>query len=127
MQRQGVLALTFTTVKNKHKQQLAKISQLLQHVSAEKLVPLVTTYRADFSANKLHTTIFLKLFLYAWSFDRSSLSLRTIAEYSQSQTFKQLADLADDFTISKSSLGDRLGRIPYQLFQELFELVWKTS
>ena len=114
-------------MKNKHTTQLAKLSQLLHHVSAEKLEPLVAKHRADFSANKLHTTIFLKLFLYAWSFDRSALSLRTIAEYSQSQTFKQLADLDDDFTVGKSSLGERLGRIPYQLFQELFEQLAKET
>ena len=80
-------------MKNKHKQQLVKISRLLGHVAAEKIEPLVGKHKADFSANKLHTAIFLKLFLYAWSFDRSELSLRTIAEYSRSETFKELAEL----------------------------------
>ena len=108
-------------MKNKHKQQLVKISRLLGHVAAEKIEPLVGKHKADFSANKLHTAIFLKLFLYAWSFDRSELSLRTIAEYSRSETFKELAELDDDFSVGKSGLGERLGRIPFQLFQELFE------
>lgn len=108
-------------MKNKHKQQLAKISHLLECVSEEKLRPLVEKYEADFSVSKLHTAIFLKLFLYAWSFDRGGVSLRTIAEYSQSETFKELADLDDDFSVGKSSLGERLGNIPFELFQELFE------
>lgn len=108
-------------MKNKHQQQLTKVSRLLSHVSADKLEPLVDKYQADFSANKLHTVVFLRLFLYAWSFDQAALSLRTIAEYSHSTTFKELAEIAENFSVGKSSLGERLARIPHQLFQDLFE------
>lgn len=106
---------------NKYQKQILAAGHLLRHVSADKIQPLVTKYQADFSANKLHTVVFLKLFLYSWSFDRASLSLRTIAEHSRSQTFKELAEISDDFSVGKSSLGGRLARIPFGLFQELFE------
>lgn len=118
---QGVLFLTNTPVKNQQQKQNIKIFHLLSYISADKLQPLIDQHHADFSANKLHTIVFLKLFLYAWAFDREALSLRTIAEYSHSETFKELAAIAGGFSVGKSSLGERLARIPYQLFQDLFE------
>lgn len=100
---------------------LEKANQLLDLVSPEKLDSLVKKYRADFSANKLHSLVFLKLFLYSWAFDGSGLSLRTVAQNSKSPIFKKLADLSEDFSVGKSGLSERLAKIPYQLFQELFE------
>ena len=102
---------------------MTQASRLLAHLSPDKIQPLVTKYRADFSASKLHTAVFVKLFLYSWSFDRAALSLRTIAEHSTSDTFRELADLAEDFSASKSGLSDRLAAIPAELFLELFEQV----
>lgn len=108
-------------MKNQYQKQTIKASRLLAHISAVKLAPLIKQHRADFSANKLHTLIFLKLFLYTWTLDRRDISLRTIAHYSHSQTFQQLADLDDVFSVGKSALGKRLSCIPARLFQDLFE------
>jgi hypothetical protein len=108
-------------VKNQYQKQSIKANQLLTHISAVELAPLIKRHRADFSANKLHTLIFLKLFLYAWTFDRRDISLRTIAHYSHSRVFRQLAELDDVFSVDKSALGKRLSHIPAQLFQDIFE------
>lgn len=108
-------------MQNQYQKQIIKTAHLLNLVSSQKIQPLVDKYNADFSANKLHIIVFLKLFLYCWVLDKNALSLRTIAEYSQSQIFKQLAQLHCQFSVGKSSLSERLARIPWQLFQELFE------
>ncbi len=107
----------------KYVNQIIKASRLLNFVSPEILQPLVDQFNADFSAKKLYTIIFFKLFLFSWVFDRKSLSLRTIAENSKSLTFKELAQLDGNFSAGKSSLGERLEHIPYQLFQILFEQI----
>ncbi len=103
--------------------QIIKASRLLNFVSPEILQPLIDQFNADFSAKKLHAIIFFKLFLFSWAFDKKSLSLRTIAENSKSLTFKELAQLDGNFSAEKSSLGERLEHIPYQLFQILFEQI----
>lgn len=114
-------------MKNKHQKQIIKTAYLLNLISPLELKPYISRYNADFSANKLHTLIFLKLFLYSWMFDKDNISLGTIAQNSHSSIFKQLAQLNTDFSIAKSSLSERLTRIPYQVFQELFEdLAQKT-
>lgn len=114
-------------MKNTYQKQIIKAARLLNLVSSQEIQPYINQYNADFSANKLYTIIFLKLFLYSWMFDRKNLSLRTIAQYSKSQTFKELLQLNSQFSIGKSSLSERLARIPYQLFQDLFEyLAQKT-
>lgn len=101
--------------------QVAKVERVLNLVSPLEIKPYVDKYQADFSANKLHTVVFLKLFIYAWMFDRNGLSLRTIATYSGSQAFKEIAKLKNSFSVGKSSLSERLASIPWQMFQELFE------
>ena len=58
--------------------QVAKVERVLNLVSPLEIKSYVDKYQADFSANKLHTVVFLKLFIYAWMFDRNGLSLRTI-------------------------------------------------
>lgn len=114
-------------MKNTYQKQIIKAARLLNLVSSQEIQPYINQYNADFSANKLYTIIFLKLFLYSWMFDRKNLSLRTIAQYSKSQTFKELLQLNSQFSIGKSSLSERLAHIPYQLFQDLFEyLAQKT-
>lgn len=112
---------------NKYQKQIIKTAQLLNSVSPTNLQPYIEKYNPDFSANKLHSIVFLRLFLYSWMFDRGDISLRTIAQHSQSQTFKQLAQLDEYFSIGKTALSKRLARIPYHLFQDLFEnLAQKT-
>lgn len=101
--------------------QIAKVEKILNLVSPLSIQSYVNKYQADFSANKLHTIVVLKLFIYAWMFDRSSLSLRTIATNSESQTFKKIAKLDQSFSIGKSSLSERLANIPWLMFKELFE------
>lgn len=101
--------------------QVAKVEKILNLVSPLNIQLYVDKYQADFSANKLHTIVVLKLFIYAWMFDRSSLSLRTIATNSESQTFKKIAKLDQSFSIGKSSLSERLASIPWLMFKELFE------
>lgn len=114
-------------MQNTTQKQIIKTARLLNFVSPVEIQPYIDKYNSDFSANKLHTIIFLKLFLYCWMLDRSSVSLRTIAQYSKSQIFQQLANLDHDFSVGKSSLGERLASIPHQLFQDLFEhLAQKT-
>ena len=44
-----------------------------------------------------------------------------ISTNSESSTFRKLAKLDPHFSIKKSSLSERLAKIPWQLFQELFE------
>jgi len=101
--------------------QVAKVERVLNLVSPLEIKSYVDKYRADFSANKLHTIVFLKLFIYAWMFDRNGLSLRTIATYSTSKAFKEIAKLENSFSVGKSSLSERLASIPWQMFRELFE------
>ncbi len=108
-------------MQNKTQKQIIKVARLLNLVSPTEIQSYVDKYNADFSANKLHSIIFLKLFLYCWVLDRSSLSLRTIAQYSQSQIFRELAHLDEDFSVGKTALSKRLTKIPYRLFQDLFE------
>lgn len=114
-------------MQNTNQKQIIKATRLLNLVSPIEIQPYINRYNADFSANKLHTIIFLKLFLYCWMLDRSSVSLRTIAQYSKSQIFQQLAQLDENFSVGKSSLSERLASIPYQLFQNLFEHLAKKT
>ncbi len=108
-------------MQNSYQKQIIKAERLFNLISPAELQPYIDKYRSDFSVNKLYTIIFLKLFLYCWMFDRNDFSLRTIAQNSCSQTFKQLAQLSQEFSIGKTSLSQRLTRIPYRLFQDLFE------
>lgn len=108
-------------------QQLVKVTKVLELVSPSVIKSYVDKYRADFSANKLHTVIFLRLFLYAWMFSRNDLSLRTIATYSDSRVFKQVAGLEKEFSVGKSSLSERLANIPWSMFQELFDDLAKRA
>jgi len=105
-------------MKNKYQKQIIKAAYLLNLISPIEIQPYVDKYKADFSANKLFSIIFLKLFLFSWIFDRNDISLRTISQYSQSPTFKQLTQLDDDFSIGKTALGKRLSRISYHLFPD---------
>lgn len=110
-----------------NQKQIIKTARLINLISPQELQPYVNKYQADFSANKLHTIVFLKLFLYSWLTDKDDLSLGAIAQNSRSPIFRKLAQLESNFSIAKSSLSDRLSIIPYQLFQDLFEnLAQKT-
>lgn len=113
--------------KNKNKTYLEKALRLVTFVSEEVLEPYVSKYRADYSTSKLRTAIFLRLFLFSWSFDASSMSLRTIATQSKSRSFQQLADLDEEFSVSKSGLSERLEHIPWRLFRDLFEDIAEKS
>ncbi len=101
--------------------QIIKASNLINLISSQELQPFIDKYKADFSANKLYVLIFLKLFLYSWILDRDNLSLESISQNSKSSVFQQLAHLDSNFSVVKSSLSDRLTKIPHQLFKELFE------
>lgn len=100
---------------------VAEAENLLDLISPLVLEELIKKYKADFSCSKLHTEVFLKLFLYCKFLDQGDISLRSIATCSESQAFKQAAHLKDGFSVGKSGLSDRLSKIPWELFQELFE------
>lgn len=101
--------------------QEVSVSSVLNLVSPISFQPYIDKYRADFSANKLHTIVLVKLFLYSWLLNQEWMSLRSISTNSESSTFRKLAKLDPHFSIKKSSLSERLAKIPWQLFQELFE------
>lgn len=97
------------------------VSSVLNLVSPISLQPYIDKYKADFSANKLHTIVLVKLFLYSWLLNQEWMTLRSISTNSESPTFKQLANLDPNFSIKKSSLSERLAKIPWPMFEELFE------
>lgn len=101
--------------------QEVSVSSVLNLVSPISLQPYIDKYKADFSANKLHTIVLVKLFLYSWLLNQEWMTLRSISTNSESSTFKNLAKLDPHFSIKKSSLSERLAKIPWQMFEELFE------
>ena len=115
------------TVLSISKTQQKELAKLFEQLSLETMQLYIKKYQSDFSVNKLYSVIFCRLFTFCWFLDKSELSLRSIAQSSESQIFKELAEIDEAFSVGKTALSERLSHIPYELFRDIFEDLSRNS
>ncbi|MCP9754367.1 IS4/IS5 family transposase, partial [Lacihabitans sp. CCS-44] len=101
------------------------VSQLIGLIPEALLTHLSSNTNVDYYTKVLHAKKVFYLLLYG-ILDNEKLSQRTLEDTFNDSGFKVLFDLDERETVVRSSISERLSKIDYHYFKEVYEFIYTT-